>query len=349
MGSPKGLRQTNVGAVAERWGWRMDIRSLGRGASLHRALLFLTAVALGMVVLAAEALRVPEVRAHFVPLLIGGGALLVVASFYYVLAPLFSSAEGARARAAYGTTRDVLANGIAGVAIGNLVFVPLLLAVLVGGELWQGEWEPSQGLEPLLGTVRETLSTNMPLLVFLSLVGLDLALLLVVWLRLLRTGATTERELGWTTANLLPNLGLGVVGWVVVVVAEVVIGLILVNFGVVQNQAQQFGIEKATRPVFFLLLFGMGVLAPIAEETFFRGYIFRSYLTSLGPVWAFALSAVIFGVLHLNLAALLPLVVIGLILAYLFYRTGSLVPSMVAHGLNNMLAASAVYFTQQGG
>lgn len=327
----------------------MDTRSLWRGESPHRAFLFIVALASAGVLVASEGLRLPEVRGNLLPLGLGAGLLLVVASFIYLLAPLFSSSEGARARAAYGTTRDVLANGIAGVVIGNLVFVPLLLAGLVGFEAWQSGWEPTNGLEPLVGVVGRTVTGNTPLLVFLSLIGLGSALLLVIWLRLLRTGATTERELGWTSANFLRNVALGLAGWAAIVVTEIIVALLLMEFGVVQNQAQQFGIEKATRPVFFLLLLGMGVLAPIAEETFFRGYIFRSYLTSLGPAWAFALSSIVFGVLHLNLAALLPLVVIGLILAYLFYRTGSLVPSMVAHGLNNAMAATLIYFSQQGG
>ncbi|MHB1131984.1 MAG: CPBP family intramembrane glutamic endopeptidase [Chloroflexota bacterium] len=321
--------------------------SFWRGASAHRGFLFFT---LGLALLAFVMLRLDlaPLRAFSLIVVLVAAALLALSSLFYVLTPIFFSGEAARARAAYGTHRDILANGVAGAAIGNLIFVPILLAALGVVEAYGAGSSPTADPFSVLAAVQRVLEENTPLVAFLSLVGLDLGLLLVVWLRLLRTGATTQRELGWTSAHLLRNLAIGVGGYVLVVLAAAVVAFALSGFGVVQNQTEQLGLSDASQPVFFLLLAGAGLLAPVAEEVFFRGYIFRAYLTRLGPVWAYVLSAAIFGVLHINLAALLPLIVIGAILAFLYHRTGSLVPPIVAHGLNNTVALIAVYFIQQG-
>jgi membrane protease YdiL (CAAX protease family) len=47
---------------------------------------------------------------------------------------------------------------------------------------------------------------------------------------------------------------------------------------------------------------------------------------------------------HLNLPALLPIFVVGLFLAFLYHRTGSVFPGIVAHAFNNTIAFIVLYF-----
>ena len=54
-------------------------------------------------------------------------------------------------------------------------------------------------------------------------------------------------------------------------------------------------------------------------------------------------SAVLFGAIHLNLAAIVPIVVMALGLAFLYDRSGSVVPGIVAHGFNNAVAITLLY------
>lgn len=51
----------------------------------------------------------------------------------------------------------------------------------------------------------------------------------------------------------------------------------------------------------------------------------------------------LFGLFHLNLFALLPLCALGAFFGYLVHRSGSIVPAMVAHFVNNLVAVLAVY------
>jgi uncharacterized protein len=82
------------------------------------------------------------------------------------------------------------------------------------------------------------------------------------------------------------------------------------------------------------------VAAPIAEETYFRGWIFTSLRFRLGVWPAAIISALLFALAHYESTHLYALAVfpLGLILAALRARTGSARTSMVFHAVNNLLA-----------
>ncbi len=86
------------------------------------------------------------------------------------------------------------------------------------------------------------------------------------------------------------------------------------------------------------------VLAPVAEELFFRGFFFAG-LRTRWSLWPSALlSGVIFGLVHAPTGptAAIPLAGLGVGLAWLYNKTGSVVPCMFAHFLNNAIAISVV-------
>jgi len=85
----------------------------------------------------------------------------------------------------------------------------------------------------------------------------------------------------------------------------------------------------------YLAFFAIG-LAPLAEESLFRGVLYP-FVRDLGfPRAALWGSAVFFGLIHVNAAAFLPLSFFGLVLAWLYQRTGSLLASVTAHALFNL-------------
>lgn len=89
---------------------------------------------------------------------------------------------------------------------------------------------------------------------------------------------------------------------------------------------------------FILNLLLAGVLAPIMEETLFRGIIFGSLQAYLGKWTAAAVSAAIFSGLHFQAYGFFPRFVLGMVLAYLYTKHKSLYPSMAMHALNNIVA-----------
>lgn len=83
------------------------------------------------------------------------------------------------------------------------------------------------------------------------------------------------------------------------------------------------------------------VIAPICEETLFRGYIFAALSKWKGWIPGAILTGVLFGAVHVGSAPvedLIPLGVLGFALCFLYRRTGSLYPCIAVHSLNNSFA-----------
>ena len=85
----------------------------------------------------------------------------------------------------------------------------------------------------------------------------------------------------------------------------------------------------------------LGIMVPFAEEIVFRGAIQRVLQNVLGERnrWiAIVVSALIFGIIHFNLAQGLHAFLIGLLLGWLYSKTGSILPGFVFHWVNNTVA-----------
>ena len=82
--------------------------------------------------------------------------------------------------------------------------------------------------------------------------------------------------------------------------------------------------------------FVLCLLVPFAEEVAFRGAVLRSLLGSFRNHWAaIAISAVFFAVVHGNPVQMPHAFLVGLLLGWMYYRTGSILPGVVLHWVNN--------------
>jgi len=80
------------------------------------------------------------------------------------------------------------------------------------------------------------------------------------------------------------------------------------------------------------------VMAPLFEETIFRGVILESARARYGTVAAWFVSAFVFGLAHLHPALAVNAFVLGLVLGYIYIRTESLWSTVILHAVNNALA-----------
>ena len=103
------------------------------------------------------------------------------------------------------------------------------------------------------------------------------------------------------------------------------------------NLPDDLGIHKSALLATLAGIFVIGV-APVAEEFFFRGFIFQALRRSWGVWFAAPASGLIFGAAHFELDKLVPLAILGTALAYVFHRTRSLFPCIMLHALNNTFA-----------
>jgi membrane protease YdiL (CAAX protease family) len=179
-------------------------------------------------------------------------------------------------------------------------------------------------------------------------------LLAVAYLRFIRPGVVQWSDFGF--GRPVPGPGSARFGWLLNVVSGLSAGLVLVVLsgavqwlmrlgGVQQTQLNDYTwVRSLPLPEFALIWTAGAVLAPLSEEIFFRGLIFGSYYRTKGPLVAYTVSAIVFALLHLNLPAVAPILVLGLGLAWLYRVTGSLTPCVIAHGCNNGLAFLVLYF-----
>jgi hypothetical protein len=79
----------------------------------------------------------------------------------------------------------------------------------------------------------------------------------------------------------------------------------------------------------------VAIFAPIFEEWMCRGMVLRGLLTKMKPVWAIVISALFFAVIHMNPWQALNAFLIGLLMGYVYYKTGSLILTMIIHFVNN--------------
>ena len=85
--------------------------------------------------------------------------------------------------------------------------------------------------------------------------------------------------------------------------------------------------------------------APFAEEVFFRGYVYRAMSERKGVLRGVVYSSLLFGAIHWNLGAFLPITAGAVLLALSFRRTGHLLTPIVAHALNNAFAFALLLVT----
>ena len=97
-------------------------------------------------------------------------------------------------------------------------------------------------------------------------------------------------------------------------------------------------VARMTGLLAVLMLIGAGLLAPVAEELFFRGFV-QTRLRARWRRWpAIAVTAAAFGVLHLDPVHAAFAFVIGLFLGWLAELAGSIRPAVGAHVANNVLS-----------
>ena len=89
----------------------------------------------------------------------------------------------------------------------------------------------------------------------------------------------------------------------------------------------------------FMQFLSVGFVAPVAEELLFRGFIFGTLKKEMPPWVAILISAVIFGVAHMTPLGIIYATGLGILMGWLTWRTGSVVPSLFFHMAYNCTQA----------
>lgn len=224
---------------------------------------------------------------------------------------------------------------------GPAVFVLLLLAVIAASILSLGAAGDATSLVnggpmTVAGTLLLLTSTQIGLLgVAGALVVLPRAL---AGLRLLPPHGTAR--------SAFIGLGLAVPAWLVATGLSLVATWLLQGLGLRQEEGIAERVLASGDPTVILLAFV--VVAPVAEEFFFRGVVYNIWERERGARVALYGSAALFAAIHASLFALVPIFVLGIGLAQVYRRTRSLPASIAMHAGFNAISVTIALLDRLG-
>lgn len=176
------------------------------------------------------------------------------------------------------------------------------------------------------------------------------ALMAAIWLLIVRPAPDGWRAVGFRAASLVWFLIAGGLGLLFVATG---FGLVRILIDFVPSWS---GFTAA--PFTFADSGGAGVaasyllmtvaLTPIAEEVFFRSFLYR-WMTGHHPVWAAALfSSIMFGASHIIPPQAINAALLSLALIWLYRASGSIWPAILAHAVNNAVGVTLASLAAEG-
>jgi len=148
--------------------------------------------------------------------------------------------------------------------------------------------------------------------------------------------------LGLTSRKMTASIAYAAIGYMTLI--PIIVVIMTVTFLVtrifeyrppVQPIVQAFIEEKQTSVLWASTLFA-AVCGPVAEEIFFRGFMYPAVKKRFGMFWGMVGTSAIFSGLHAHVVGFAPIMALGILLVYLREKTGSLVPSIAVHVMHNL-------------
>lgn len=184
-----------------------------------------------------------------------------------------------------------------------------------------------------------------------------LDILVVVFILYFTTVEHKEKikALGLSGKNLLKNIFYGIVGYialipVLILILAVTAVIINITKYVPERQpvVELFLKEKDVAFLTYSSLFA-AIVGPMIEELFFRGFLYGACKKYVGIFWSIVITAGIFAALHSHPVGFAPIMALGILLAYLYEKTGTLVSSITVHMIHNLSMVFLVFLIKQVG
>lgn len=181
-----------------------------------------------------------------------------------------------------------------------------------------------------------------------------LAIFFVLYFTVIQYKENLE-SLGLSLKNFFRNVFYGAVGYVALVPVLIVIlavTLVIINITkyvperqpIVELFLKEKDIAFLTYSSLFAAIFG-----PVIEELFFRGFMYGVFKKYIGIFWSMILTAAIFAMVHAHIVGFFPIMALGILLAYLYEKTGTLVSSITVHIIHNLSMVFLVFLVKQTG
>lgn len=146
--------------------------------------------------------------------------------------------------------------------------------------------------------------------------------------------------------SLLIGLAAAIPAWIGATLLGALAAVVLEAIGLTEELGPLDTFLERGDPTVILVAFLL--VAPVAEEIFFRGVAFNAWERERGPWVAVVGSALLFAAIHSSLFALVPIFALGVVLALLYRSTRSLVATIAMHAGFNAISVTIALLVRQG-
>lgn len=219
----------------------------------------------------------------------------------------------------------------------TVAIVALTSTILVGG---------TKAVDGSLATTARTAVES-----FADQAAFYVAALLALGVLLVARRGLTLHDLGWRLprpigrAGRLPWLAIAVVAALVALFAANELGSLAQQLLPNSPNTQCTSVRDEYGGYVAVAIPLVCIVAPLAEESIFRGFFYGWLRRHLPVIPAVVICAAVFSASHVVLVLALPLFAVGVILALLYEYSDSLVPGAVVHGLFNLVGILAILGT----
>ena len=197
--------------------------------------------------------------------------------------------------------------------------------------------------------MEETYASN-PLIMVLFASVSQISFISIYFLYNFRMGIRQFRASGLSTKISKRNLILSaLLGVVCIFGLNYLIEFVMQVFEAFGYQSSGLALPLDNIGWYFANVFLLAVLPAICEELIFRGIILNGLLSKYKPVTAVVFSAILFALMHGNIEQLVFPMLMGLVLGYVFFKTGSLLCTMILHFVNNFIVITINYIVVSSG
>ena len=235
--------------------------------------------------------------------------------------------------------------------------VPQLPEPLLAPELTEVPWRAREGFLIVVFAlltggfitmlVARAFPRGDPMLALVAVIALEGALgfWVVLWVKLRHQVGLRQLGLRFKSSDI----GAGILAALLGLGVGAVITQIVISIG---NDIASKPVEPPQQlpdihrgPQWVLAFIAVVLVAPIAEELFFRGFLYQAFRRWRGVPQGVLLSAGVFALAHVSPIIIPSIFFLGVILAYLFERRGSLAATIAAHMSYNLIGFIAIVVT----
>lgn len=139
-----------------------------------------------------------------------------------------------------------------------------------------------------------------------------------------------------------------VIGSILLILGTIMLGILLTAFtGQIFTESAEnvdISMEQLLGDDFVVSLILVAVVPAICEEVMFRGYILSAMEGRYKSAKAILFTSILFGLYHMSIVKFFTTAFLGLSISFVANRTGSLLPGVIMHFINNALSCAVVYY-----